>query len=303
MGKAERIELIKKLQTERGNSFVITYLTSTRQGLDFRMSMDIVRKVYEHLTHITDKRGKINIDLYLYSNGGDGTVPWRLVTLIREFTKKFSVIVPCNAFSAATLTALGANEVVMHSMGMLGPTDATVGNLFNPDDTKNPGKKLGISVEDVISYISLIKEDVGITHEDELVQAFNKLPDHIHPLALGNVKRSLAQSRMLAKKLLTLHMDKKKNHDIDEIVDNLTSKLYYHGHPINRIEAKEIGLGNIIHATTDLEKIIWDLYLDYEKEMQLTKPFNPSAEFISKNPTIVPFTPTSCYSNSCIYIY
>ncbi len=220
MGKIQRIELIKKLQVERDNSFVITYITSIRQGLDVRMSIDIIRKIYDHLQYIpNDKRGKVNIDLFLCSNGGDGTVPWKLVTLIREYAKKFSVIVPFRAFSAATLTALGADEIVMHSMGMLGPTDATVANPFNPDDPLAPGKKIGISGEDVTSFITLIKEDVGITHEDELVQAFNKLPEKIHPLALGNVKRSLSQSSMMAKKLLQLHMKgEEDSHKIHEIV-------------------------------------------------------------------------------------
>ena len=91
------------------------------------------------------------------------------------------------------------------------------------------------------AYISLIKEDAGIQHEDELVQAFNKLADKVHPLALGNVKRSLSQSRMMARKLLALHMDmSKEEHKINEIVDNLTSKLFFHGHPINRDEAKHL---------------------------------------------------------------
>jgi hypothetical protein len=287
MAKADRIELIKRLQEARDNSFVITYITSIRQGLDVRMSIDVIRKIYDHLQKIpSEKRGKINIDLFLCSNGGDGTVPWKLVTLIREYAKKFTVIVPFRAFSAATLTALGANEIVMHSMGMLGPTDATVTNPFNPDE--NPaivgGKKIGISGEDVTSFIALIKEDVGITHEDELVQAFNKLPEKVHPLALGNVKRSLSQSSMMAEKLLKLHMNPKDEHKINDIVKNLTSKLYFHGHPINRKEAKDIGIENIVIADPTLEKIIWDLYLDYEKEMDFNTPFNPAAELIAKNP-------------------
>ncbi len=57
----------------------------------------------------------------------------------------------------------------MHPMGMLGPTDPTVANEFNPPNERIAGQLLGISVEDVRSYIALIKEDVGIGHEDELV--------------------------------------------------------------------------------------------------------------------------------------
>ena len=288
MSKESRLGLIDSIERHRGTK-VITYVTSTRTNLEVQMAIDMIRKIYEHLHTIEeDKKGKIDIDLFLVSNGGDGTVPWRLVTLIREYAKKFSVLIPFRAFSAATLTALGADEIIMHPMGMLGPTDPTVANSFNPPDPTNPRQKLGISVEDVTAYISLIKEDAGITHEDELVQAFNKLADNIHPLALGNVKRSLAQSRMMAQKLLSLHMNKaKEQHEIVDIVDNLTSKLYYHGHPINRKEAKEqIGLRTVIHADTELEPLMWNLYLEYENEIKADEPFDPLMDFVAQNRTL-----------------
>lgn len=285
--KEKRIQLIKEIQQER-NSFLISYVTGTRDNLSVTMAMDSIRKIFDHIILFNKPKAELNIDLFLYSNGGDGTVPWRLVTLIREYASKFSVLVPCRAFSAATLTSLGADEILMHPMGMLGPTDPTVTNDFNPPNPSVPGQKLGISVEDVTAYIDLIKQDAGITHEDELVQAFNKLADQVHPLALGNVKRSLSQSRMMANKLLSLHIkDSKRQHEIDEIVDNLTTKLYYHGHPINREEAKtQIGLKTIINPSSQLEKKMWDLYLEYELEMKLDIPYIPLFDFIEAFPNI-----------------
>lgn len=284
MPKAERLENINKIQELR-ETLLVSYVTSTRPGFELPMAMDCVRKLYEHLRHIG--KGE-NIDLFLHSNGGDGTVPWRLVTLIREYAKKFSVLVPHRAFSAATLTALGADAVVMHPMGMLGPTDPTVTNPFNPPDPQNPGQRIGISVEDVSAYIQLVKEDVGIHHEDELVQAFNKLADQVHPLALGNVKRSLSQSRMMARKLLSLHIDPSTDaHKIKEIVDNFTSKLFYHGHPINRKEAKdEVGLCTCEDPPIEVEELMWQLYLDYEQEGKMEEPFQPATEFVAKFPAL-----------------
>jgi hypothetical protein len=278
---ANRLALIRQIQKAR-KSTVITYITSTKPNLEVQMAMDAVRRFYDHLTE------KPQIDLFIHSNGGDGTVPWRLVTLIREFTDKFNVLVPHRAFSAATLTALGADKIVMHPMGMLGPTDPTVTNPFNPPDPTNPQRRVGISVEDVTAYIALIKEDAGIQHEDELVQAFLKLAEHVHPLALGNVKRSLSQSRMMARKLLSLHMDSAKDeHKIDEIVDNLTSKLFYHGHPINRVEAqKQVGMANIEWPTAAVEKAMWRLYLDYEQETKMETRFDFPSEFVAEFPTM-----------------
>lgn len=252
------------------------------------MSMDSVRYIYDHLERIKSELGKhaFKIDLLLHSNGGDGTVPWRLVTLIREYTNEFAVLVPFRAFSAATLTALGADEIVMHRMGMLGPTDATVGNLFNPLDPRTQ-QQIGISVEDVTAYLALVKEDAGIQHEDQLVTAFNLLADKVHPLALGNVKRHISQSRMMARKLLGLHMNHDDHaHHVSNIVENLTSKSFFHGHPINRREAVEqVGLTNLREPTEAVEKAMWRLYLEYEKEMQMDYPFEPGSDYLSEFPS------------------
>jgi len=90
---------------------------------------------------------------------------------------------------------------------------------------------------------------------------------------------------MMAQKLLSLHMNKaKEQHEIKDIVDNLTSKLYYHGHPINRKEAQEqIGLRTVINADSELEPIMWDLYLEYENEIKADDPFDPLMDFVSQN--------------------
>src|SRR5437899_2255005 len=182
--REERVHLIRGLEAARGETTVITYVTSTRPNLEAPMAMDAIPVVHEHLRSITTPRDETRIDLFLHSNGGDGVVPWKLVTLLREYCTELSVLVPHHAFSAATLAALGADRVVMHRMGMLGPTDPTVANPFNPPHPQRPGQLLGISVEDVAAYINLAKEDVGLSEEDAVVQAFAILARKVHPLAL-----------------------------------------------------------------------------------------------------------------------
>ena len=283
MSLEQRREVIRRLQAQRG-SRVISYLTSTRPNMESQMAIDVIRLVYEHVRSI----GKTQkIDLFLHSNGGDPTVPWRLVTLLREYCTSLAVIVPHRAFSAATMAALGADEIVMHPLGMLGPIDPTTVNPFNPRDPTNQQQPLPISVEDVAAYVALVKEDVGITHEDELVQAFNVLAGQVHPLALGNVKRTTQQGRMLAKKLLGLHMDRATDdHKMDEIVEALSSRLYYHGHPINRKEAKsDLGL-KVVEPDADTEGIIWELYQHYESAMNLSEPYVQYQEFLGANPNL-----------------
>jgi len=207
------------------------------------------------------------------------------VALFREYSKQFNILIPYRAYSAASLLALGADEIVMHPFAEMGPIDPTVSNEFNPSEAST-GRRLGISVEDVAAYVHFIKSTVGITHEDELIRAIEILAQNVHPLALGNVERFLSQSRMIARKILKTHMlEQQDEHSINDIVEKLSSKLHFHGHPINRREAKEdIGLKIATDLSPELETSIWDLYLDYEKEFESLSQFNPMGDLASLPP-------------------
>jgi len=101
------------------------------------------------------------------------------------------------------------------------------------------------------------------------------LVERIHPLAIGAVYRTHSLIRLLATKLLSLHMDKRKEtRQINKIVEDLVERLYYHNYLINRDEAKKLGL-KIVYPSKELEQLMWNLYSIYEKEIGLGKPFNP----------------------------
>lgn len=277
MSRAKRKELIEKLQVSRGNRLVIAYITSTRPGHEIQIADDAFRIIYNHLESGRELAKK-GVDLFICSNGGSGTVPWRIVSLIRQYSADLSVLVPSHAFSAATLIALGANKILMHKMGCLGPIDPSVTNIFNPAHPLAAGQLAPISVEDVTAFFRLVKDEVGITHEDELVQALIALTEKVHPLAIGNVQRHHNQSRLMARRLLKHHMEKNQEHEIEQLIDNLKSNLFYHGHPINREEArKDLNL-KVEDPTADVESLMWDLYLQYEEDLKLREPFNALRE-------------------------
>jgi hypothetical protein len=284
MPRATRKTLIEKLQVARGNRLAIAYVTSTRSGHEIQMADDAFRLIYDHL-EAGREQAKNGVDLFICSNGGSGTAPWRIVSLIRQYSKDLAVLVPHHAFSAATLTALGANKIIMHKMGCLGPIDPSVANIFNPPHPLAPGQLAPISVEDVTAFFKLVKHDVGITHEDELVQALIALTDKIHPLAIGNVQRHHNQSRLMARRLLSLHMDKSDSHEIEQIIDNLKSNLFYHGHPINRDEAKHDLKLKVEDPTPEVETIMWELYCQYEADLKIKEPFNVLRELELKSGT------------------
>lgn len=283
MGYQQRLDLITQLQKLR-ESTVLCLLTSLRPNVPTVISEDCLRAMYDHLLRLP-KRPIEKLDLFLCSNGGVGTVSWRMVAVLREFAKKVNVLIPYRAYSAATMIALGADEIIMHPFGELGPIDPTVSNDFNPVEGN---RRLGISVEDVTAYVGFIKNTVGITHEDELIKAIEVLAQKVHPLALGNVERFLSQSRMIARKILRTHMKEDEEHIINEIVENMASKLYFHGHAINRKEAlNDLHLKVTTDLTPTLEKAMWDLYLDFEDEFKNTEIFHPAGDIAALTPPVV----------------
>ncbi|MBU4299222.1 hypothetical protein KJ636_04220 [Patescibacteria group bacterium] len=275
----DKKQLIQQIEGVR-KSRVITYLTSDRQGpVNARVAMDIIPVISKQLRGIgkTEK-----IDLLLYSTGGDTMVPWRLVSMLREYCGKFSVLAPYKAHSAATMIALGADEIVMSDLSELSPIDPSTANIFNPQDPKNPQNKIAISVEDVMAYFDLAKNKFGIKNDEELAKIFNKFVEanpQIHPLALGNVNRTHNLIRILAKRLLKSHKTPMSEEEIEKIVDYFTEKLYSHQYFIGRKEAKEdLGLMTVINADENLSKAMTDLYEEYAKEMELGKIWNPENE-------------------------
>lgn len=290
MAYADRLKLIEQIETLR-QSKVVCYLTSVRPNFQAHMSDDAVRVMFDHMLVLPERPVK-KLDVFLCSNGGSGTVPWRLVSLFREFAQEVAVLLPYRAYSAATLLALGADEIVMHPFAEMGPIDPTVMNDFNPVDPAL-NRRLGISVEDVKAYISFIKTTVGIQHEDELVKTIEILAQKVHPLALGNVERFLSQTRMIAGKILKTHMtDETLRHKIDEIIENLASKLYFHGHAINRREARgELGLKVVESPPPALETAVWQLYEDFEAEFENRIAFDPMATIFKAAPAPQPSPP------------
>jgi len=281
---AERRKLISELQAKRNGRLCLVYITSTRQGFEIQIADDVLRLMYEHLEAGAEAAQK-GVDLFLHSYGGSGTTPWRIVNLIREYTKNLTILVPDRAFSAATLIALGADEIVMHKMGCLGPIDPSVANIFNPPNPQMPGQPAPISVEDVTAYFKLIREELSITHDDELIHAVLALTEKIHPLALGNVQRSHNQARMMARKLLKLHMPNESDEsEITRIIDTLKSNLYYHGHPINRDEAKVDLKLKVSEPPEEVAGLMRNIYKKYEEAMKLNEPFNLLREMEKRLP-------------------
>jgi hypothetical protein len=71
-----------------------------------------------------------NVLLILLSRGGDAEPAYQISKLCKSFAReKFIVVIPRHAKSAATLIAIGADEIHMGPLGQLGPIDPQIGGL------------------------------------------------------------------------------------------------------------------------------------------------------------------------------
>jgi hypothetical protein len=226
------------------------------------------------------------LDLLLVSDGGDPTVAWRIVSLIRERVSKFSALVPQAAYSAATLIVLGADEVVMHPNGNLGPTDPQI-QVPRRSGKDGATEFVGFGSEDLMAFLKFSREQVGLKDPEHMLTVYSKFCEEVTALGVGTSARSALLSVTLGQRLLELHMlgetEKKKAREISE---KLTKDYFHHGYPVNRTEAKEIGL-KVAEHDEELEGLMWEIWCDLSDELKLREPHNPLG-VLANNPACQP---------------
>lgn len=278
MSYAERKILISRLEKIR-SSRVLCYFLPDRETFPPGVPGFSAQLTSEPQLFFVDSLRSVGktkqLDLFLYTRGGATDAVWPLVSLLREHCERLTVIVPFRAHSAGTLLCLGADEIIMTEFAELSPIDPTTGNQFNPLDPANPQVRFGISVEDVTAYFELAKEHTGITQGGYKLDVLKELTAKVHPLALGNVQRVYMMIRSLARKLLALHMNEKKNKQrIDRIIKALTVEFYSHVHAISRSEAISL-LGDWVRKETKQEEpVIWELFNSYADTLEVRSRFN-----------------------------
>lgn len=85
-------------------------------------------KIFGALREINPSKNK-DVVLFLLSRGGDAEAAYQISKLCKSFAPKFTAVIPRQAKSAATLVAIGADEVHMGPLGQLGPIDPQIGGL------------------------------------------------------------------------------------------------------------------------------------------------------------------------------
>jgi len=201
------------------------------------------------------------LNLILYSPGGDGVVVEKFVSLCRSQCKRFRVLIPYVAKSAATLIALGADEIIMGPQSEIGPIDAQVEVIAN-------GVRRLISAQSFIDA----RDELLNTYAEQLAKgedtgATMQMIATLDLPFIAECERLMDFGRDVAKKFLETYMFKRKrdkNSKADKVVERLTAVKTFkvHGRGIDGREARsELDLNIKMCGKDDpLWKKIWEYY-------------------------------------------
>lgn len=259
----ERVNLYNQIEKIRGRP-LICYVTSSRNNASANMASDVIPEFAKQILSIPTTNKKV--DILIVSNGGDPTVSWRIISLLRERFNEVGVLLPYAAYSAATLLSLGADEILMHPFSNLGPVDPQLSYRKRNNEPINFGS------EDLSHFIEFVRKDVGISDQEQLEKAFELICKDVGAIPIGVAKRGTNLALSMGEKLLSLHMKDKSK--ATAIAEALNKSFYNHGYPVGRSEAKSIGL-SIIEPEPLLENLMWKIWENIETELECNKPFNP----------------------------
>lgn len=178
------------------------------------------------------------IDLFLRTLGGVTEVPWRIVSMLREFCDELGVIVSGMALSGGAHICMGADDLIMGPFATIGSVDPTRRHPMLPKDGN--GQPTPTSVQDLKHCIEFIQEQVGENSDPaSLATIVSELFHYVNPLALGALEQSYKLSRLITKKVLATRATQLKDDHIEKIVDTLAGKYFSHSFPISRRDIQD----------------------------------------------------------------
>jgi hypothetical protein len=253
--------LIKEIEELRKSKLVVLFCGD--DSIDHVMCYRLL-KILRQLGTIE------KLDLFIDSGGGDIDAACKMVKILKQYSKSFSIVIPYMAKSAATLLALNAEEVVMCKAGELGVADPQV---------REPITGIYVpahSIKEAIDFIEEIK--------DPYVKL--SLTDKLPPLLIGAFRDAQSASKQYVEESLSKLASNK-----EEATHMFTQKYLSHGYPIDRDLCKQAGL-NVVFPSAELEKRLGDLFEIYGDMM-----LNAVSNFKVKS-----FSVLQANSNLCVMI-
>jgi hypothetical protein len=260
--RLKRRELLESLEekgkTDKGKTAYISFFCSDHSSID---ASDIPA-MGDILLSVGDVH---QLNLIIGGPGGDGTTAEKIIEICRAYCSEFRVIVPNRAKSAATIIALGADEIVMGYCSELGPIDAQVPIIVG-------GIPRYISAQSFIdSRASLLKNYAEASKKKQDTRPILQQIAVLDAPFIDHCEKLMDFSRAVAKKYLSRYMFTgiAKQADKEKAIENVLTKLSsvgifkVHGRMIDGNEAKtDLKLNVKLLAKDDpLWVDIWHYYI------------------------------------------
>lgn len=199
------------------------------------------------------------VALFLKSDGGNPEAALRFVHLLRQKFERITLLAPFECASAATMVALGANEIHMGPTSYLTAVDSSLKHDLSPVDHNN--YLVSVSQDEVMRILRLWKEQKS---------GGNPYPEvykYLHPLVIGALDRSSSLSMRICQELLGYHVPNKAK--ALRISKALNYNYPSHSYPITAREARRLGL-NVHDLSPSADGLLRDLSHIYSEMAHAT---------------------------------
>jgi hypothetical protein len=197
------------------------------------------------------------LGLFIKSEGGNPQAALRLMHLLRSCYRRVVLLAPFECASAATMVALGSDEIHMGSTSYLTAVDTSLKHDLSPLDHGN--NLVSVSQDEVMRILRLWDE--AHTKQNPYTEVYK----YLHPLVIGALDRSSSLSIRICKELLSYHMKDTKR--AERISRELNSAYPSHSYPITDREARRLGL-NIKALKPEVENLLRELNTLYSTMAQ-----------------------------------
>jgi hypothetical protein len=248
---AQTQKLVAKLQ-DKLKLPVLVYWVSTGGSI---CQNDVM--AMSKLTGPAKRRSKVA--LFLKSDGGNPEAALRFVHLLRQKFDHITLLAPFECASAATMVALGANEIRMGPTSYLTAVDSSLKHDLSPVDHHN--YLVSVSQDEVMRILRLWKEQKG---------GGNPYPEvykYLHPLVIGALDRSNSLSMRICQELLSYHVSSRAK--ALKISRALNYDYPSHSYPITAREARRLGL-NVHELDASVDALLRDLHYVYSEMAHAT---------------------------------
>ena len=184
------------------------------------------------------------LDLIIYTRGGDVNTSYLLAQLIRSHTQTLFTLVPYYAYSGGTVISLSSDLIEMGTNSKISPIDVQIGSQDQEDMISL------LSIEKYIEFMEHCCTNVFKINDEKCKTEFavgltKELVKNFHPVELGDIFRLQNLSKYYARILLIDYMFKnvsERRRIAEEIIKRLSTESPSHAFDIDIHIAQGIGL-------------------------------------------------------------